>query len=581
MKNKRESGAVAVEASIIVTLVMISITIMFYIGMVLYQQTAISTIANRTATNIAQVYSNTLRDPFTGYVDPENAYQPVTHSSIKTDAYLDAVKDKGTAYAQYRLKKSQIIPTQDREVDVQVVSKPNELFKSQVVVTITDSYSVPLLSFFGVDAKATFTGTGRADCVDYLEYLPGVDAVSDPEEYRIPDPQTMIVTFIKDKYTGGFHDAVPVLMNKSIISSNHQTHSTMPANPELNGMQFTGWVTEDGRVFSAATEVQGNMTVYGTWNCTVTLDPTGGTVNPTKLTVVYHKPTTLPTPERYGYAFEGWFTKKDGKDEQYISGVTQIPGNITLYAHWRCTHAAYDMTMLDAGNCQTQSTWQYDCKTCDYSYKAKGAYGACAKGNKTIGTKPSCTFAGEYLIKCKFCAKTLATEQIAKDPNGHMFAANGVDFDQSFRREPTCSRVGIQGSRCSRCGAEKGKELAKLAHTWSGRCGVEHIITNNPLNINRDPFDQSKAKYDPVLGRYNAPHSTSAGYKHSTKVECYLCSVCGEPYGGWTNRVDINGIKIAWGVICRQHKDSAGIRADKAYGTTATDTGRKVIRVHD
>ena len=47
MKNKRENGEVVVEASIIVTLVFIVISIMFYIGMVLYQQTAISTVANR------------------------------------------------------------------------------------------------------------------------------------------------------------------------------------------------------------------------------------------------------------------------------------------------------------------------------------------------------------------------------------------------------------------------------------------------------------------------------------------------------------------------------------------------------
>ena len=97
MKNKRENGEVVVEASIIVTLVFIVISIMFYIGMVLYQQTAISTVANRTATNISQVYSNTLRDPFTGYVDPDNAYQSVTYSNMKTDAYLDAIKQKGTA----------------------------------------------------------------------------------------------------------------------------------------------------------------------------------------------------------------------------------------------------------------------------------------------------------------------------------------------------------------------------------------------------------------------------------------------------------------------------------------------------
>ena len=148
MKNKRENGEVVVEASIIVTLVFIVISIMLYIGMALYQQTAIATVASRTATNISQVYSNILSDPFTGFVDTENAYQSVTYSNMKTDAYLDVIKQKGNVFAQYRLKKSQIIPAANREVDVQVVNKPNEILKGQIVVTVTDTYDVPLAGFF-------------------------------------------------------------------------------------------------------------------------------------------------------------------------------------------------------------------------------------------------------------------------------------------------------------------------------------------------------------------------------------------------------------------------------------------------
>ena len=102
MKSKRESGEVVVEASIVVTLVMIIITIMMYVGMILYQQTLVSVMANQTASNIAQVYSNNLKDPFSGYVDPDRVYQSITYSNMKTDAYMSVVEQKANIFAQYR-----------------------------------------------------------------------------------------------------------------------------------------------------------------------------------------------------------------------------------------------------------------------------------------------------------------------------------------------------------------------------------------------------------------------------------------------------------------------------------------------
>lgn len=496
MKNKRENGEVVVEASIIVTLVFIVISIMFYIGMVLYQQTAISTVANRTATNISQVYSNTLRDPFTGYVDPDNAYQSITYSNMKTDAYLDAIKQKGTAFAQYRLKKSQIIPAVDREVDVQVVNKPNEILKGQIVVTITDTYDVPLVGMFGLDSELTFTATGRADCVDYLEYLLGVEAIADPENSKVtsslPDPDTCVVTFIKDKYTGGFHDAVPVLRGKTIITSNNHSHSTMPANPELNGMKFTGWVIDTGKNkgknFSASTQVDENMTVYGTWDCEINFDPTGGTVDPKKMTVRYKKAATLPTPSKHSFKFLGWYSNveysekyksNNGTGTQYISGVTEIPGNITLYAKWECTHASYTVTQKTKGDCLTPSTWLYDCDFCDHSYIKNGDTTACVKGAYTESTPASCTTPGWEFACCKVCGRSM--DEREKPALDHNYADKSKKaYDKSIDdRKATCTEPGLKNaSQCSRCGDVKGTKTNTIPHDYSARCGVTHYYYN-------------------------------------------------------------------------------------------------------
>ena len=163
MKNKNQSGEVVVEASIIVTLVLIVITIMLYVGMILYQQTLVSVMANQTASNIAQVYGNNLKDPFSGYVDPDRVYQSITYSNMKTDAYMTVVERKANIFAQYRLKSSRILVNGNTAVEVEVVRKPHELLKSQIVVTIRDRYDVPLVGMFGTSGLVEFASSGRAD----------------------------------------------------------------------------------------------------------------------------------------------------------------------------------------------------------------------------------------------------------------------------------------------------------------------------------------------------------------------------------------------------------------------------------
>lgn len=79
---------------------------------------------------------------------------------------------------------------------------------------------------------------------------------------------------------------------------------------------------------------------------TVTLNPNGGTVNPSQIAVAYGNTyNTLPTPSRTGYSFVGWFTSASGGNE--ISNGTSVTNNKahTLFAHWRANQ--YSVT-LDA-----------------------------------------------------------------------------------------------------------------------------------------------------------------------------------------------------------------------------------------
>lgn len=369
MKNKKESGEVVVEASIVVTLVMIVITIMLYVGMILYQQTLVSVMANQTASNIAQVYSNNLKDPFTGYVDPDRVYQTITYSNMKTDAYMDVIEQKANVFAKYRLKSSRILATGNTSVEIDIVKKPNELLKSQIVVTIRDSYDIPLVGMFGTDGLVEFGSIGRADCVDIIEYINGVEAIGDPEDSNVsflPDSKNCTVTFVADRNNPSDSTTITVLKGKSILTSNKYTHSVMPGNPTKGNWEFSGWIDDAGRNFTASTTVNDNVVVYGAWKCTVTLHAEGGKVNSQNsysFKTAVGSRVALPNASLSNYTFSGWYTQKDGQGTKYLSNDTVINGDVVLYAHWACAHPAREEykrtgTVCDGG------TIYYRCKQC-------------------------------------------------------------------------------------------------------------------------------------------------------------------------------------------------------------------------
>jgi len=73
-----------------------------------------------------------------------------------------------------------------------------------------------------------------------------------------------------------------------------------------------------------------NKTAY---TYTITFDPKGGSVNPASAqTDTDGKLSSLPTPVRNNYSFDGWFTSETGGTQ--ISTSTIFTANTTVYAQW-------------------------------------------------------------------------------------------------------------------------------------------------------------------------------------------------------------------------------------------------------
>lgn len=112
--------------------------------------------------------------------------------------------------------------------------------------------------------------------------------------------------------------------------------------PARAGNTFNGWYTEAsvGSQVTPSTQVSTskNHTLYAHWtpnNYTVSFDTTGGTMSQTSKEVVYDDVYgDLPTPEKDGFNFDGWYTEASGGSKVTSSTQVSTAKNHVLYARW-------------------------------------------------------------------------------------------------------------------------------------------------------------------------------------------------------------------------------------------------------
>jgi len=113
--------------------------------------------------------------------------------------------------------------------------------------------------------------------------------------------------------------------------------------PTRSGYSFQGWATSSGATAAnyqagASYTSDANLTLYAVWTAnqyTATLNANGGSVSPTSIKVTYDSTySSLPTPTRKGYAFNGWYTAASGGTKVTTSTKVTATANHTLYARW-------------------------------------------------------------------------------------------------------------------------------------------------------------------------------------------------------------------------------------------------------
>ena len=126
------------------------------------------------------------------------------------------------------------------------------------------------------------------------------------------------------------------------VGKNKTVKTSALAQPTRKGYSFYGWYTDEG-LTKKATKVQGvsdasKRTLYAKWGpvkYVVSYELNGGAFEEAYPTSYKASKglATLPTPERAGHAFIGWYS-----DEKLTDHLTAIPANVTgnklLYARW-------------------------------------------------------------------------------------------------------------------------------------------------------------------------------------------------------------------------------------------------------
>ena len=157
----------------------------------------------------------------------------------------------------------------------------------------------------------------------------------------ITEDLVLYADWTADAFTVAFNATGGISSESSRVLTFDGAYGELPTATRA-GYTLTGWFTEasGGEKVEADTTIHtaGDHTLYAQWEINkynVTFDGNGGTPSKPSMEVTYDEVYgDLPTAERVGYSFTGWFTEEVDGTNTTAEDVVKITVNQTLYAHW-------------------------------------------------------------------------------------------------------------------------------------------------------------------------------------------------------------------------------------------------------
>ncbi|MDE7269419.1 MAG: leucine-rich repeat protein, partial [Acetatifactor sp.] len=162
--------------------------------------------------------------------------------------------------------------------------------------------------------------------------------------------ETTTVNIVKDTTLYAFWKAITYNLSldarggkvdtASLKVSYGERYPSLPI-PKKDGCEFQGWfdAPQNGNQITEndVVNIANDHTLYAYWvgdERTVVLHPCGGVLSNNTVIQSYGAQYNLPTPEREGYIFLGWFTLEQGGTQIGENAIVSFEGTQDLYAHW-------------------------------------------------------------------------------------------------------------------------------------------------------------------------------------------------------------------------------------------------------
>lgn len=199
-------------------------------------------------------------------------------------------------------------------------------------------------------------------------------------------PVVVSITTEKKGGTGGSNRFYETYGIGFYSESSSKTSITSITPPQKTGYTFQGYyecfypsgqkiTDKNGKILISDTYYVKNSTIYASYEpktYTITFDKQGGIGGSDSVHPIYDE--VLPfaeAPIKTGYAFQGYYTKPNGKGTLYYNEfmasdtIYKKDGNITLYAHWT-DETPPDVYLTSSCNIWTNQTITVNVRAIDY-----------------------------------------------------------------------------------------------------------------------------------------------------------------------------------------------------------------------
>ena len=235
------------------------------------------------------------------------------------------------------------------------------------------------------------------------------------------------------------------------------TYNCLPV-PTRTGYRFDGWYTEaqggDQVKNTDKVTITSELKLYAHWIAgayTVQFDPKGGVVDPATMTVTYDSAYgTLPTPNREGYSFDGWYSNSSYEDKYKITESTPVKTafNHNLYAKWTANTYAVSFDVNTGEGTFDDISVTYDAAYGTLPTPSKSGYAfvgwfTSAVGGNEVKSTTIVQTASDHTLYAKWTANTY---KVTFDANGGRVTpvSKSCVYDSAYGELPTPTRTGYE-----------------------------------------------------------------------------------------------------------------------------------------